>query len=286
MPLRIMKLQGNLLHSYSPAELVRYIWESPVCEKYNASVRALSANLLSKRYTKRDELEDTLKAMEVARQLGIRVPGIRRTFEFEHDTWCIMERIHGSTFGEAWPQLSWIATMKVALQLRQYIRLLRSVTSPTAGSLATGKCRSFYLEDRCELPARSSPEAITRFLKFWTNWLSFKYEISKWKPDAPQEAGHTLKWIPPTAETFVLTHHDLAPRNLLLDPDGRLWILDWDYAGFYPSYFEFAAMQNFRAWNRWSLLDRMRWDLFSWMTVGRSERERHLLEEIKYFAHV
>lgn len=32
---------------------------------------------------------------------------------------------------------------------------------------------------------------------------------------------------------------------MILDPLGKIWLLDWDEAGFYPTYFEYAAMHNF-----------------------------------------
>jgi hypothetical protein len=43
-----------------------------------------------------------------------------------------------------------------------------------------------------------------------------------------------MERIPPTDQNFVLTHHDLAPRNLMVDLNGKLWLLDWEYTGFIP----------------------------------------------------
>ena len=33
---------------------------------------------------------------------------------------------------------------------------------------------------------------------------------------------------------LVFTHQDLAARNLILDDNGRLWVIDWELAGWYP----------------------------------------------------
>jgi thiamine kinase-like enzyme len=101
------------------------------------------------------------------------------------------------------------------------------------------------LEDFFGLPDRSSPENIGYFIKFWVRFVSIRQEITAVKQSRPEPKGR----IPPTSRTFVFTHHDLAPRNLLLDPTGKLWLLDWDLAGFYPLYFEYAAMQNFHVPN-------------------------------------
>ena len=41
---------------------------------------------------------------------------------------------------------------------------------------------------------------------------------------------------------LVLTHQDLNMRNLIVGDDGRLWVIDWAWSGFYPRWFEFVAM--------------------------------------------
>jgi thiamine kinase-like enzyme len=43
---------------------------------------------------------------------------------------------------------------------------------------------------------------------------------------------------------FVLSHLDISPRNLILDPDGRVWLIDWAYAGGYPPIFEAATLAS------------------------------------------
>lgn len=34
-------------------------------------------------------------------------------------------------------------------------------------------------------------------------------------------------------------------RNLILDGDGKLWLIDWANAGFYPPYFDVAVIMHF-----------------------------------------
>ncbi|OBT49687.1 hypothetical protein VE04_10270, partial [Pseudogymnoascus sp. 24MN13] len=43
-------------------------------------------------------------------------------------------------------------------------------------------------------------------------------------------------------DELVLTHQDIAPRNIILDAEGKAWLIDWAYAGAYPRGFERAAM--------------------------------------------
>lgn len=43
-------------------------------------------------------------------------------------------------------------------------------------------------------------------------------------------------------EPLVFVHNDLHMGNIILGNDGRVWLLDWECAGFYPQFFEYTAM--------------------------------------------
>jgi hypothetical protein len=133
-----------------------------------------------------------------------------------------MERIDTAILEGAWPKLGWFTTVKLALQLRWFVRLLRSLTASTAGSLVSGECRSFYLEDRFMLPPKSSPAVITSFIQFWTRFTS----IGQAMKTAAQDPVPSTTFTPATPNTLVVTHHDLAPLNILIDRLGQLWVLD------------------------------------------------------------
>jgi hypothetical protein len=42
---------------------------------------------------------------------------------------------------------------------------------------------------------------------------------------------------------LIFTHNDLSIFNILLDDNGQLWIVDWNCAGFYPTWFEYLGMR-------------------------------------------
>ncbi|KAN0093656.1 hypothetical protein V8E51_016840 [Hyaloscypha variabilis] len=191
------------LFSYSDIELSTLIDKSPVLAP---NVFVLSPKLVAKQVVP-EVLDDAVKAMEVAHALGIRVPLARRTIKKDYSAYCIMDLIEGVTLGEAWSKLSWFTTIRLAFQLRGFIRQLRSVTSQYAGSEVSGECKSFWLEDSYRIPDRSAPSNITSFFRFWIDFVS----IRKAKAKASLPPIPSTAWIPPTAETLVLTHHDLAP---------------------------------------------------------------------------
>ncbi|KAL2839025.1 hypothetical protein BJX68DRAFT_259008 [Aspergillus pseudodeflectus] len=239
----------ELLDRYEDSEVVLQIVSSPSCASSS-------------------RLEDSPKASAVASELGIRVPLARRVVQNDKSAYTILV---------SWKELGWFTTVKHALQLRRFVKLLRSVTSPTAGSLATGECRSFWLEDRCGLPANSGPGEITHFFHFWANFTSIRRAMQESKqPRVPDSPKPTTE-VQFTVEPFVLTHHDLTPRNLLISPSGQLTVLDWDLAGFYPIPIEYTSIYNFNIPADWGLLARWRWHLFAWIGVGYYEADARLL---------
>jgi len=44
---------------------------------------------------------------------------------------------------------------------------------------------------------------------------------------------------------LVFTHGDISPNNIRLGKDGALWLLDWESAGAYPQWFEYANMMAY-----------------------------------------
>lgn len=40
----------------------------------------------------------------------------------------------------------------------------------------------------------------------------------------------------------MMCHMDIHERNLILDDQGNVWLIDWAFAGMYPIYFETASI--------------------------------------------
>ncbi|KID96048.1 Protein kinase-like domain protein, partial [Metarhizium majus ARSEF 297] len=268
------KFDDGQLLDYSDAQISHYINTLPTLPKYS-NITLLSTKYLAKAYL-RDDAEDATEAMKFASELGIHVPRIKRTVQVDDATYCIMDRIQGATLATEWLTLGWIATIRLAFQLHRIIRRLRSVKSATAGSLATGQCRSYYLDDSFGLPPGASLKQVNAFMNFWLEFVSIRHEIKKTTVQHSNCPKRTFSGGRP----FVFTHHDLSPRNIMLDPSGQLWLIDWDCAGFYPEFFEYAGMHNFipAGWDKFSLL---RWRLFALIAGGPYYKKARLLEVIR-----
>lgn len=276
--LKSYDFNDDSLLSCSDAEVYRRILASPPLEE-RSRLSLLSNNLLAKHY-KSDSIDDEVRTNELACNLGIPVPSVKRTLIDGPDACIIMERVAGETLEAQWPNLSWWTSMRIAIKLRRYVQLLRSLTSSGAGSLTSGECRSFWLDDRFGLPVRCSSEDITNFIRFWVGFKSIRTAMLEAKqPTAPSVPSTVYV---PASTTLVFTHHDLTPRNILVNSQGQLCILDWEFSGFYPIYFEYAAMMNFHYPHHWGWFARFRWRLLAWLVAGRWESQRHVLEKIRW----
>ncbi|KAJ2967918.1 hypothetical protein NQ176_g9435 [Zarea fungicola] len=225
----------------SDAQVQVLILSSPRPNSHGGIV-LLSNRFIAKAY-RPDCLVDTMKTIEIAHSLGIRTPRLIRSVHCPHVEFLIMERVEGMTLEDAWPQLGW----------------------------------SFWLDDRFGLPARVTAKYVEDFLAFWTDFRSIKQEYRKSSRDhAALKGSPDLK-----ATTLVLTHHDLAPRNIMIDVSGDAWLIDWDYAGFYPVYFEYASMSNFMIPESWGFFGRLRWWIVAWLAAGQYEKQRKQLCAIR-----
>jgi Phosphotransferase enzyme family len=241
-------------------------------------VRQISPNLVAK-VARSETLPDALAAQCLVRELGIRVPEIRRTITKNNQSYIIMDRVPGETLETCWSRLGWIATIQLAFELRNFVRRMRQVSSSTAGGLETGVSTSLWLEDYYGLPLHASPSDIQSYITFWLQYPQRRPQVY---PD-PELHRENTALVPSIPTKFVFTHQDLAPRNILIDKHQRMWLIDWDLAGFYPLYFEYAGMQNFDH-GTWNSIDRLRWWIFSWISVGVYSRELKALGKVREYS--
>jgi len=275
----MLKFDEQCLEEYSDEQLLDFLHNTatplslPPC-----ATSLLSPNLVAKLLPSKT-LADGVAAQNLARDLGIRTPQIRRTVTNEDISYIIMDRIHGVTVEQCWRELGWIATITLAFELRRFVRRMRKVTSSTAGGLVTGECNSIWLEDYYGLPMHATPSDIQSFITFWLQYPQQKPQVY---PDPKLYRGN-ITLTPSVPTRFVFVHQDLAPRNIVIDKHRRMWLIDWDSAGFYPLYFEYVGMQTFH-FGSWNTLDRLRWWIFSWISVGVYARELQALDKVREYS--
>ncbi|KAI1262613.1 hypothetical protein F5Y18DRAFT_429831 [Xylariaceae sp. FL1019] len=271
-------LDSNAVEGYSDDQLAAYIGDMReqifIDQQQYPRLIDIAATSVSKAYGSKEELEDASLAIDQALEIGVRAPRIKRIVQQDDIYECIYERIYGSSLMECWADLGWLTTVRLGFQLRTMVRQMRRQVSPTAGSLGTGIARTFWLDDAFGMPSRMSSLTITSLVNFWYNMGTFRQESRKSKEEHSSSCSGPVK-----PQRLVLTHHDLAPRNLMVDQAGDLWLVDWDYAGWYPPYFEHAGMHRFYRPENWGWMAKFRWKVFTWLATGLFAKERRILNE-------
>ncbi|THH07734.1 hypothetical protein EW145_g3185 [Phellinidium pouzarii] len=169
----------------------------------------------------------------VQSQTTIPVPAVRRVFKSDaEDDYVVMEYVEGETLYTCWEKLTIWTKVKIACKLWWYIQQLRAVRTKdveTPGPIDGGPCDGNFFTIYGAGPFQTYSEM--------SAWFAHMLSVSHRMKKAPLDT-------PPFDDTkpLVLTHQDLHMQNIILGSDGRLWLIDWGQAGFYPIWFEYASM--------------------------------------------
>ncbi|KAK0450313.1 uncharacterized protein EV420DRAFT_1750410 [Desarmillaria tabescens] len=255
---------------YSDEELNHLILRSspvPVDEIFDSSVGIISSSFVAKYVsTRRSRVPaDEVSAMRLAESMGIRVPQIHRIVPAMN-----VYSTGGQYLIMTQPTLGWWPTFRLALQLRRYLKAMRQRTSLTAGGLVSGSAFCHFWDfDSYGPELRASPENLREYMNWWILHLP------------PTKPRQDLEIKP--FSMFMFSHIDLHTRNMMVDEQGQLWLIDWGSAGFYPPFFERAALR-IAGWFPSGWMGRImawRWIIFQWISAGSRPVEAASLTCIK-----
>ncbi|OBT66617.1 hypothetical protein VE03_03943 [Pseudogymnoascus sp. 23342-1-I1] len=137
--------------------------------------------------------------------------------------------IPGTGLDVFWAGLDANERADVADQVAGMINELQTVSPPFPGPIGGARrCHGPWFSD---FGAENFPTVAAM-----QAWFNHKLDICQ---GCRQAAADTPRFA---FKDLVLTHQDIAPRNLILDASGRVWLLDWAFAGAYPGGFERVAM--------------------------------------------
>lgn len=187
----------------------------------------------------------------------------------DYDGNIMMTLIQGSTLQTKWDTLDEKSKESVCLQIWNMLSKIRSIPRPSelAGLFqcaADGSpSRDSLLED-LQRPPRPLANDVSLRTRIYERYIHF---------GGLRHKDQLLNMLP-RSDSTVFTHGDIAPRNIMVDGQNNITgILDWECAGWYPDYWEYAQiMRPAASWGDWATwMNRtapQRWDL-SGITTAR-----------------
>lgn len=186
-------------------------------------------------YDIREVEADTMRF--VARETRMPVPKVYGVYKSESGaTFIVMEFMNGATMEKVWKTLSREGKKSMGLELRGYFRELRKLKEIYIGALGRLPCTSESLQGLYTGPFENERELNETFVK--------NYEHT-----VPGYFGSMLTGMLKDGHEIVFSHSDLNMRNILVRDKKIVAVLDWEYAGFFPEYWDYAHAYLGVRWN-------------------------------------
>lgn len=176
-------------------------------------------------------------AMNLARKhTQIPLPTVHRIIDGEPDEgycgarcYIVMDYIDGEGLDVCWERLDAEKRADVASQVAEMIKEMETVAVSVPGPIGGARrCWGTWFSDY----GTESFQTIGDM----EDWFNHKLDIcNQYKQSVPNTPRFKF-------ENLVFTHQDMAPRNMILDGSGKVWLIDWAYSGAYPPGFERASL--------------------------------------------
>lgn len=204
--------EGEVIHHSSNRYVVRH---GDTVTKYTTYPHGMGAN---------DHPNEAITLRFIKEHTTIPVPKVIST-DWDRIT---MTYIQGQTLKEAWPTLTPTQRTGILSQLKDYIAQMRALRGLYLGRLDGQGVIVPSTMPRSGGPFKTMPEL--------HNWLV--------RPPRRLQS-ESIYWHQITTQLgaeypIVFTHGDIAARNILVSGGKVVALLDWEFAGWYPAYWEYV----------------------------------------------
>lgn len=186
------------------------------------------------KYGRRVHLSEASTIHFLSQHTSLPVPKVLCAFTHSERTYIVMERIKGDVIGHGWIKRSKESKKKLLSQLGKMIREMRDLPPPKGVGVASIDGGSLF---DCRVPGRSllfGPfDTIQDFHRHIRMGMDFDSSLD---PEVQELMKLQNKTWP-----LVFTHGDLSSLNILVREDNIVGIIDWETAGWYPSYWEYTS---------------------------------------------
>lgn len=183
--------------------------------------------------------------MELVRNLTtIPVPAVRGFYDTRDHVILAMDYIPGRTLERAWPTLRLWEKLWAVWTIRGYIRQLRRIRTHRpqipgpAGPHAPAPCIGRFFGEQLRHARGPFPTYADL-----TDWFYGRLRLTFAQPSCKLRTADAVPFD--DSEPLALVHSDISRNNIILGDDGRLWLIDWEWSGFYPPWFEYVCMMHY-----------------------------------------
>lgn len=177
----------------------------------------------------------------IAEHTSIPVPKVYCSFVYKDRAFILMERIRGDAIAVAWAGLPESARRNIYSQLKHMIREMRAL-EPSPGTGVESCLGGELFDSRISRCPTFGPFKTIQDFHFWLrdeldpSGARHNIEDDEWEDIVKMVAMQDGSCPPP-----VFTHGDLNPANILVRGDRVVGVVDWEFAGWYPHYWEYTS---------------------------------------------
>lgn len=172
---------------------------------------------------------DEAHALQFASQLNVPVPCLRKAQQTGDNIVAIhMDFVEGQQLDKLWPNMSESEKLAIACQLRDILQTMRSARCDTG---IIGSCNGG--------PARDCRRICDHTGGPFQNQEDFNKFILDLYPVTPTTIRDALARGLRSDYHILFSHGDLTQHNIIIKDNKIVALIDWEYAGWYPEYWDY-----------------------------------------------
>jgi aminoglycoside phosphotransferase (APT) family kinase protein len=243
---------------YAPAEtlpaplprVAGILASKKVLSKYGRGVILYNQHYAVK-FGKGVSLQEGLNMLFVQRTTDIPVPKVYALFHDKatNNNFIVQEYIPGKNLGDIWDDLDDDEKTDITSQLRRHLDQLRSLRQtgpPYFGGVWRRPSLDWYLNGGAERGGEATRPGPFENEEDWVEAM-VNVGIGA-NRSLPNRSDDDDKWMKYVFHAFfqghkpIFTHGDLTGGNIRLREDGTVALLDWQYSGWHPDFWEYCTL--------------------------------------------
>ncbi|KIM46569.1 hypothetical protein M413DRAFT_441655 [Hebeloma cylindrosporum] len=191
------------------------------------NIASLGESLVVK-FGRRVSTREAMAMLHIQQRTSIPTPKVHQCFQRDNVTYIVMDRVKGQPLEDCVTSLTAEQLRTIAIQLAGFVQQLKALDArPLMGSWPSGPYDNPFFDPA---PLREFND-MKEFHSYWI-WRLGSYMGLPEVPSALCDGRPC---------NVVLTHGDLAARNIMVDNGEITGILDWETLGWYPDFWELMA---------------------------------------------